>query len=212
MNKTTRMILGLLTLLVVITLISLTVSQGLFTDTERSSVSQFAVGTLEMDVSGESSSVAEPITITNLGASENESGSKTWYVLNKGSLPGIFSSNIDQVISYENGCNDPETVVDASCGNPGAGEGELASTVNFSVYLNNSTNPIINCNLTQECLATFQQQWQDAVGSLELKTQERIPFTFAWNITPPSEANVLQSDSITFDIVFSLRQSIAGSN
>ncbi len=40
----------------------------------------------------------------------------------------------------ENGCNEPEALVDASCGAPGSGEGELASSVNFLWWADDGDN------------------------------------------------------------------------
>lgn len=49
-------------------------------------------------------------------------------------------ANVKLTSNDDNGCNEPEALVDGSCNNPGPGEGELAGNVNFVWWADDGDN------------------------------------------------------------------------
>lgn len=183
-------------------------TQSLFRDTERSAQSAFVVGTLDMAVDGKNGTAAENITVTNLGSSAAQSGGKTWRINNVGTLPGKLSLHVENLISNENGCNEPEELVDNTCANPGANQGELGSRIATSIALTKegSTKTIITTTLEATNAPQFAQQWETNAGAVIVPPDGQVDVTFSWEMDDAEYDNSIQSDDVTFDLVFDLKQ------
>jgi hypothetical protein len=204
-----------LTLLKSLFVITVTVSisgfaltQSLFRDTERSENSSFVVGTLDLSVDGQNGTQAESITVTNIGSSGAQSSGKTWVIKNVGTLPGKLLLYVDNLINYENGCNDPEQVVDLTCDNPGPNSGELGGAIRATVSYKQSgtTTPVVSTSLSTPNATQFSEQWVATAGSVVIPPGGTIEVTFNWSVAESSYENEIQSDSTAFDIIFDLKQ------
>ncbi len=179
-------------------------TKAYFTSNAKSKGSSFTVGTLDLEVGGKSGSSVEPFNITNIGADPNSmSGSKTWSVTNKGTLPGRLYLKIDNLANAENGCNSPEMEVDTTCDNPGIGEGELGKHMTLKTYLNDqlvATSDLDDVN--KDALATA---W-NALPEVILTAGQTASVRMEWSMAPDGYGNEIQSDSVGFDVDFDLVQ------
>lgn len=207
-HKTVVRLKSLFVIAVTVSVSGFALTQSLFRDTETSENSTFVVGTLDLSVDGKNGSQAENITVTNLGSAGAQSGGKTWVIKNVGTLPGKLLLSLDNLVNYENGCNDPEQAVDQSCDNPGANQGELGGVIraNVSYKQQGITTPVISSSLSTPNATQFAQQWGQLAGNVIIPPGGTIDVSFAWSIAEGSYENEIQSDSTTFDILFDLKQ------
>ena len=189
-----------------------------FNDIETSGGNIFSAGTLDLEVSGGSSSL--PISFTNMapgdgtGVAEHTTIKYQFTVRNVGTLDGILSMKIVNVRNYENCRNEPELAVDGTGGDPGLGNGELGQYLNLQI---NQPGPagfyygLQGCG-DSDCLSGRQHSincWEDhkiTVGTLPAGTQW-APCVLEFEL-PSSVGNVIQSDSVVFDIEIRLDQAI----
>ena len=165
--------------------------------------SKIAVGTLDMDVDGNRGTLIDPFVVKNIGEEGDISGSKTWTVNNQGTLPGRLYFRLNDVINYDNACNEPEGLVDTTCADPGADEGELGDKLTFNVYLDDQL--VSTSGLAKTDMPTIRTAWNalpavliPAGGSKQVK----VEYLAGEN----DYGNEVQSDSITFDARFDLVQ------
>lgn len=201
-------ILKSLFLLALVGVVGFMTTQALFIDTEESEQGQFVVGTLDMTVAGPNSTQAETIQVTGIGAQNVVSGGKSWVINNVGTLPGKFGFGLTGIKNLENGCNEPEAIVDTSCDTPGLGQGELgqAIAISLSVTQNNTTQEVLTTTLSETTVQTFAQQWSENAGQLLVDPGDSLTLTLNWSTADSSFANEAQSDSVTFDTLFTLQQ------
>lgn len=210
MNIDSKKIQSIIIITIVITIAGAVMTQSLFRDVEKSDQGEFAMGTLDLAVNEENGSIAQAINIVNVGEKNSLSGSKAWKVRNNGSLPGRLTVAIENLMEQENGCNEPESLVDASCDDPGVGVGELGSAIRIELAMmsSNETTSLISTDLSPQSPVIFQQAWDALPQRIELLPgQERI-FILSWEIDGGDQSNRLQSDSLKFDMVFLLNQII----
>ncbi len=165
--------------------------------------SKIVVGTLDMDVDGNRGTLIDPFVVENIGNEGNITGSKTWTVNNTGTLPGRLYFRLNDVINYDNACNEPESLDDTTCGDPGVDEGELGSKLTFKVYLGDEL--VSTTNLTKEDMSTIRQTWNTLPAVLIPaggNQQVRVEYSASEN----DYGNEIQSDSVTFDARFDLVQ------
>jgi hypothetical protein len=207
-NKKLVLIKSILVIAITISVAGFALTQSLFRDTEKSEQSSFVVGTLDMSVDGKNGSQAENITVTNLGSSGAQSGGKTWLIQNVGTLPGKLYLHVQNLTNFENGCNDPERAVDATCDNPGPNQGELGGAIRASVaFSQGSVNkPVVSTSLATPNAVQFAEQWEQYAGEVIIPAGGSAQVTFEWSIAESSYENEIQSDSVVFDIVFDLKQ------
>ncbi|OGJ15751.1 MAG: hypothetical protein A2632_02235 [Candidatus Pacebacteria bacterium RIFCSPHIGHO2_01_FULL_46_16] len=189
-------------------IVGYTLTQSLFSDVETSDTSRFVVGTLDMDVVAPNGSSAESIAVTNFGGPDSLTGGKTWKITNVGSLPGELSMSLANLVNNENGCNEPEALVDVTCENPGLGQGELGAVITATVLLDDGVHPdpIIVSNLATSAQEEFALQWVTNAGKINLPAGDSLEVQLSWSSEVTSFANEIQSDSVMFDIVFDLEQ------
>ncbi|NCN82647.1 MAG: hypothetical protein GW947_01645 [Candidatus Pacebacteria bacterium] len=189
-------------------IVGYTLTQSLFRDTETSDTSQFVVGTLDMDLTARNGSVAESISVTNFGSPNSLEGGKTWKITNVGSLPGELSMSVVNLVNNENGCNEPEALVDVTCENPGTDQGELGVVITAKVLLDDGVHPdpVIVTTLGPGSQDNFALQWLTNAGTVSLPAGDSVEVQLTWSSDASSFENGIQSDSIIFDVVFDLEQ------
>lgn len=185
-------------------------SSALFTDTETGTDSSFTVGTLDMDIDGNNGdpTAFDNFAVTNVGADGTVSGGKTWTINNTGSLPGNLTFSLASLVNDENGCNEPEAISDATCANPGPGEGELGDAMAVTVLLNQGLGDtsIVTSDLATASQASYSAQWNTNAGVVEIPAGGSVDVTMDWSTDPTSYGNEIQSDSLNFDVSFVLEQ------
>ncbi|MDA1079719.1 MAG: hypothetical protein O2840_03485 [bacterium] len=185
-----------------------TLTQSLFRDSETSDTGQFVVGTLDMDLTAENGTAAESITVTNFGEPGSLTGGKTWKITNVGTLPGELSMSVVNLVNNENGCNEPEALVDGTCENPGTGQGELGAVITAKVFLDDGVHPdpVVISTLAPGTEGNFALQWLTNAGVVALPAGDSVEIELTWSSDVNSFQNEIQSDSVIFDAVFDLEQ------
>lgn len=179
-------------------------TRAFFTDRETTTGNQFTVGTLDLSVDGNNGTSAEPFVIEGIGESGDISGGKTWTITNEGSLPGRLFFRLADLVNNENGCNEPEAIVDATCTNPGPGEGELGGVITVNVYVDD----VLQASST---LATADQDtigtaWTTTITPIIIPGGQSKTVKIDWATGQDAYGNEIQSDSLTFNAVFDLEQ------
>ncbi|MDD4135548.1 MAG: TasA family protein [Candidatus Shapirobacteria bacterium] len=195
-----------LSLAIIITVgsFSFLLTKAYFTDKKTSNGNTFTVGTLNLEVGDSQNNQVEPFIISNLGNGQI-TGQKVWKLKNTGSLPGQLFININNILNSENGCNTPESEVDQTCGNPGVGEGELDNVISANFYINNVSK--ISVPLNENGVKTLSDYWNNNTNVLVLEPNQEVELKIEW-FESSSYGNEIQSDSLSFDLNFSLQQVI----
>jgi len=176
-----------------------------FSDTETSTGNVFTAGTLDLKVDTDPTSgetwadsplgninTALDALVNNMKPGDSISGN--FGIKNAGT---INASKVDFMLTItsnlDNGQNDPEL----AAGDAADNVGELAA--NVDVVLNYNGSPVYNGTLAG----------LSAAGNQVVSTTLAAGATGSWSYTISIAAgvgNIIQSDSVTFDIVFSLDQ------
>lgn len=124
-----------------------------FSDTETSIGNTFTAGAIDLKIDNESYyngvlSTTTSWTLTDLTIQKffdfpdlkpGDVGEDT-ISLHVNNNDSYLCANVKLTSNNDNGCNEPEGLVDGSCGDPGVGEGELASNVNFVWWADDGDN------------------------------------------------------------------------
>lgn len=190
-------------------------TQALFSDTETSDDNTFAAGTLDLKVDGQDDPTIVSVSLANMKPGDTQT--YNWTLSNSGSLDGQPYIEIINVVDYDNNCTEPETnVPDITCGDPGAGEGELSDNLYVTINAAGSggyeyPNGPGCINGGRTCPLSYWQSY-GLVGNGSPTTWEQIPASSSIAPMqliieiPSSIDNIIQSDSLEFDIVFHLDQ------
>ncbi len=204
-----KILISLLSLILVIGLVGLG-AFAYFSDTETSSGNVFTAGTLDLRVDGQDDPYVAKFTLSNLKPGDATAGGgywitpgKTlvWKAKNVGSLPGKLTIYMTNVVNYENNQNEPEALVDPTTGNL---EGELGNYVRPQCFYNGAW-----CNEIGSITGIGSGKW-NIVTDKPLAPGAEAEIIINWWINDPAPAknsNIIQSDSVEFDIVFQLDQS-----
>jgi len=208
MQKEKKVIQSIFIIAFTLAIVGFTLTQSLFRDSERSDTSTFVVGTLDMEVLGPGGKAAETIEVLNIGSGSSTNGGKTWIIKNVGSLEGELTMGVENLANNENGCNEPEALVDSSCENPGAGQGELGAVLATQVFINDDNHPdaIISSDLSQEATNQYSLQWNANAGTVTIPPGGSLEVSLQWSTEAQSFENEIQSDSVIFDVIFDLQQ------
>lgn len=181
-------------------------SQALFTDTETSTTAQFTVGTLDLDVDNNNGQAFDNFEVSNIGVDETLEGGRTWTINNTGSLPGRLTFALDNLVNYENGCNEPEALVDTTCSDPGPGEGDMGPVVDVTVLFNDQL--VVTSDYAEASQPSYEAQWLSNLsnGDRIIPPGGSVTVTMNWVVDHDSYGNEVQSDSLEFDTVFTLDQ------
>lgn len=185
-------------------------SFALFSDTETGTDSSFTVGTLDMDIDGNNGDPAafDNFAVTNIGADGTVSGGKTWTINNTGSIDGELTFSLASLTNTENGCNEPEALVDVTCDTPGDGQGELGDAVSVVVQLDQGSGAetVVTSDFATANQGAYATQWDTNAGVVTIPAGGSVDVTMNWSTDPASYGNEIQSDSLTFDVNFNLEQ------
>lgn len=183
-------------------------TQALYVDKETSQAANFVVGTLDMAVTGPGSQAVDSLQVDSIGSLAALAGKKTWEIQNAGTLPGVFSMSLANLQNLENGCNEPEALEDSTCEDPGSGQGELGSRIITSVFVraNGENREAFSSDLSDKNVTSYSLLWKREVGQLILQPKESVQITLDWAAVEDQLSNVVQGDSLMFDIVFNLQQ------
>lgn len=191
-------------IIIAVSSFSFLLTKAYFTDKKSSIGNKFTVGTLNLEVGDSQNNNIEPFVISDLGSGEIK-GQKIWRLKNIGSLPGQFIINFNNIVNNENSCNTPESEIDQTCNNPGPGEGELGNVISANFYLNNVLK--VSVPLNDSGAKTLLAYWQDSLNTLVLEPNQEVELKMEW-FESGVYGNEIQSDSLAFDIDFSLQQVI----
>ena len=164
------------------------------------SQSRFAAGTLDLNVQSNGQSL-EPITINNVGAEPNITGSKVWQVKNTGTLPGRLMLQLQNVSNKENGCNDQEKQIEPNCETNT--EGDLGKAITLTVSMDGEQKAF--STLATEESTKMGTDW-DALSPVILQPGQEVVLTASWSALESNYGNEVQSDSVNFDMDFRLVQ------
>lgn len=183
-------------------------TQSLFRDRETSETGTFLVGTLDMEVGGANGTAAEQLVVSDFGKSGVIKGAKTWKITNVGTLPGELEFAIENITDTENGCNEPEALIDSSCDNPGEGSGELGAKIATAVKLtqDTKTTQVVTSTLSPLVLQSYAEQWLANAGKVIVPPGETVSVTLEWSAEDSEFSNEVQSDKVSFDLIFQLSQ------
>ena len=199
--------LSSLLIIFVVALVSIAATQALYRDVEKSNKGTFVVGSLDLTVEPGQNEATDHFEVENIGDKDTLSGSKTWTIKNVGTLPGYLSMRIENLSNIENGCNEPESLEDTSCDNPGNNQGEFGTYLQSNTYLvdKNHEQLVVSTNfITAEA---FGQLWkQNTGGTIVLPPKSTRIIKMDWNVAYENFINKIQGDSVKFDIVFELEQ------
>lgn len=188
-------------------------TQALFSDTETSGTNTLTAGTLDMTVDGNNGTAFDTIAVNNIGVDGTVSGEKEWVIRNTGSVPGTLTFRLNSLTNTENGCNEPEAIVDTTCNTPGTGEGELGNAVSTSVQLDGdgagateTYETVVTSTLATTNQAQYATQWGTNAGTVTIPAGGQVKVKMNWANDPSSYGNEIQSDSLTFGVQFDLTQ------
>jgi len=183
-------------------------TRALFSDVETSGSNVFTAGTLNMTVGGSDGTAFEQFDFTNLGVDGQVSGGKTWTIVNTGSVPGNLTFSMNTLVNNDNGCNEPEAIVDTTCANPGPGQGELGAATTTTVLLNTGSGntQVVSTNLATASQALYASQWNTNAGTVTIPAGGSVDVTMNWSTDPATYGNEIQSDGLTFQLQFDLLQ------
>lgn len=176
-------------------------TRALFSDSITKSGSSFTIGTLDLDISGED---GKSVSINNIGTTAELNGEKSWVVNNKGSITGRLYIKIANLKNLENGCNEPESIVDSTCGS--ADKGELGDTLIVKFYVDGVEKASIN--LSNGSDLKLKQMWESAPAII-VESGKSVDVKMSWSANENDYGNEIQSDSLSFDIVFDLVQLVS---
>ena len=209
-----KILLSLLTVGLVAT-VATGATRAYFSDTETSFDNTFSAGTLDLKVDDQDDPNIVHVTLSNM--KPGDTANYQWVLSNAGSLAGKPWVEITNVKNYDNDCNEPELdVPDATCGIPGLGEGELGQFLMMQLNAPGSVGymyPHGSCvNDGRQCTLDY---WS-SLGRLDETVDGQVwdtiaplsglaPMVLEFEI-PTGIDNIIQSDSVEFDVVFHLDQ------
>ena len=129
-----------------------------------------------------------------------DSGNVTLTVRNEGNASGRLQVTTTNVSDFENGQTEPELPVDDSGGDPGVGNGELSSNLLVRwVFINSTSDNRVT--LTDGYVPI--EDVDETVEGGTVPENGTATALFEWKV-PETAGNEIQSDSVTFDIDFTL--------
>jgi predicted ribosomally synthesized peptide with SipW-like signal peptide len=186
-------------------------SLALFNDSETSKDNTAQAGTLDLEVQSENPLVSALVGGDNLKPSDT--GEVTIELHNVGSMDGQAKIHVANLADDDNGCNEPELEAEeaaygvgkATCGaDP---DGELSLHLGVVVWRDLDCNNVLDAGedvYFDGKLHLLESNWYD-VGTLKPSVPKCVGFK--WHVQDPEpDANIIQSDSSTFDIEFTLTQ------
>lgn len=181
-------------------------TRAYFSDTETSTGNTFAAGTLDLKVDDANDSNVVHVTLSNM--KPGDTATYSWTLKNAGSVAGKPWVEIKNVSNLENLVGEPEAVVDTTIG---ADEGELGANLVAQirdqsigyVYYMGSRFQTINAWEGKTVGKIAAPQLTQEFSSLGAGATDNVYFELSIDNTV---GNIIQSDSLEFDVVFHLEQ------
>jgi predicted ribosomally synthesized peptide with SipW-like signal peptide len=198
-----KILLSLATISLV-SVVAIGATRAYFSDTETSTGNSFTAGTLDLNLDGGNINVVK-FTVSN--KAPGDSGTGYWAVYNAGSIAGYLDLEGKTVTNLENGCNEPESTSDATCDNPGSGQGELGASMNVDLFIDNDHDGVLEGGDGDTSLysGTLDGLAGATVADIALASLMTKYISLNWSI-PTSVGNIIQSDSVQLDMTFELGQ------
>jgi len=216
-----KILIGLMTMVLAVGLVGAG-AFAVFSDTETSEDNTFTAGTLDLKVDGQDN----PAASYSLGDMKpGDSVCYTWCLKNVGSIPGVPSVEFSAITNNENGTNDPEDDAEAQSYASAGGElGEYLKTctgyapcswgctISNHLYCNWQTGPTHGWGtpglngVGGQTLTLPVLNPGDTVGfilQMSLEDDLQLWDGCGWH---DIDDNIIQSDSVEFDIIFHLDQ------
>lgn len=204
-RKEKKMIKIAKSLIVIVAVAALAVGAtgAYFSDTETSNGNTFTAGTLDLNVDGVNTNVVK-FTASNLKPGSQPTGSYT--LANVGSINGFLDIENIVITDTENGCEDPETPGDTTCGNPGVGEGELSSVLGLTIYWDNDGDGYYSVGdvYVYNGMANAIAGNYDTNKPVNAGANTKLKVVLNWWSTPSD--NLAQNDTMQLDMTFELAQ------
>jgi len=206
-----RIILSLVTI-VTVAAIATGATVAYFSDTETSNSNTFAAGTLDLKVDNQDDSNIVHVTLNNM--KPGQTASYQWNWKNNGTIDGKPWMQLTNVVDNDNGLLEPEQVDGDTT--DGIGGGELSQYLLMKLNAPGSTgyaypNQSECFDSGSKCpLSTWDNYSQ--IGQSPWEVWQTIaagatndPMVLEFEL-PSTVGNVVQSDTVTFDLVFHLDQ------
>jgi len=172
-----------LTFVMALGLVALLVGGGFaafFSDTETATDNVFTAGSLDLKVNGQNGDVTAHVKADNMKPGENyNAGCLT--LKNSGSLPGVLSVKVSNLVSNENGMIEPEssdgdtsaTEIDPTGYDANSGDGELWDQITVKLCLDDGTGAHTG---------NGQCDWDDTILKGFSSTQDDYSETYSINL------------------------------
>lgn len=172
-----------------------------FNDTETSDGNRFEAGTLDLKVGGQD----DGGTVFHVTLTDMKPGDKWWHTFvlkNTGTIPGQPWVEFSTIKNYENGQNEPEALVDTTAGDL---EGELGRYLHANIGKGGTVIYWYAGPLNTFSGKTFGDPSDPKYTYPTIGQNEEVKFKLTLELLS-TVGNIVQSDSVEFDIIFHLDQ------
>lgn len=152
-----------------------------------------------MNLDGANTNIVK-FSLTNLVP--GNSGTGYWTIKNVGNVNGYLDLESKTVVNDDNNCNEPENLVDSSCG---AGQGELGANTTVVLFVDDNHNGVVDSGDAPLFTGTLDGLVAATVADIPLNANAEKYVSMNWTI-PSTVENIIQSDSATFSATFELGQ------
>jgi predicted ribosomally synthesized peptide with SipW-like signal peptide len=182
-----------------------------FSDYEYVYDNCWTAGTLDLKVNGENDETLD-INFDEVCVAPCDFGQLEVTLTNDGCVDGMLDFKLFNLRDWENGCNEPELEgcsdpvgcdPDPTCNNPGLGEGELSQYMWMEVWADCTGGTSYDTEVIKgfvKDLENDKRYFCDCIND-----GEAVGLKITWEVDC-EVGNIIQSDSICFDIEFSLEQ------
>jgi len=184
-------------------------SLSYFSDSETSQGNIFAAGSLDLKIDGKDNPDVANFALNNLKPGDATAGggygiipgSLVWKAKNVGTLAGKLTIYVTNVVNYENGQTEPEAHADLTTGDL---QGELGDYIRLQCFYNKAW-----CNEIGSITGIGSGKWE-IVKDKPLNGGQEVELVINWWFNDPSlsgkSSEIVQTDSVVFDVVFRLEQ------
>lgn len=199
-----KITLSILTIAIVLT-VAIGATGAYFIDTETSSGNTFTAGTLNLTVDNQEGPAVAHVSFANVVPAVQWYGAEydhQWVLKNTGTVPGHITYTIKNIKNYENGCSNPEILAGDVTSGTGPDQGELGSQLKVLFQLNQP--PYGYSQELYPLNSALNVPYLAPAYHLNPGETKNV-FTRSWLINAANN-NLVQSDSVEFDIEFKLEQ------
>jgi len=224
-----------LAIIAIVSAVSIGATVAYFDDTEISSGNTFSAGTLDLQIDlqcdqpGCSFSLRDLLderaffNICDIKPGDSNEVTISWHVYDNTAWARIKLANI---FDWENGCNEPEDILDDTCLDPGLGQGELDDYLIFTLWMDEGSLAGWQCpenfphcptdllegdnllNGIETLLAT--KTASELIAGVILPGELSGAYTYylgmQWDVAP-EVGNIIQTDSLSGKIIMEVVQS-----